>query len=53
MGWLSHRGQGSFVAVGNGDKAGRTTLVPYVLDSMLVESELEVVIVSLSKPADF
>lgn len=50
MGWFSHRGQGSFVSVGYGDKAGRTTLVPYVLDSILVVS---VAIRSLSEPADF
>lgn len=49
MGWFTHRGQGSFVSVGYGDKAGRTTLVPCVLDSKL----MLVAIRSLSKPADF
>lgn len=50
MGWFTHRGQGSFVSVGYGDKAGRTTLVPYVLDSKLM---VLVAIRSLSKSADF
>lgn len=50
MGWFSHRGQRSFISVGYGDKAGRTTLVPYVVDRILV---VLVAMRSLSKPADF